>query len=60
MNNRVMKWAPGATTGVIVAGTGTVGAALNQLAYPSYVLVDASGYIYVTDPGNYRVVRWAQ
>ncbi len=56
-NNRVQKWAPGATTGITVAG-GTGGTGANQLQDPAGVFVDATGNIYVSDLGNERVVKW--
>ena len=59
-NFRVVKWAPGATTGVVVAGvTGNPGAGLNQLNSPTGVFVDLQGNLYVADFGNHRVVKWA-
>lgn len=57
-NQRVMKWAPGATSGIKVAG-GTGGPGLSQLNGPKDVFVDNSGNIYVLDIWNNRVVKWA-
>lgn len=57
-NNRVQKWAPGATTGITVAGNGSFGSGANQLANPTSVYVDPSGNIYVADYNNYRVQKW--
>jgi sugar lactone lactonase YvrE len=44
---------------VTVAGTGTLGTTLSQLYYPSAVLVDLNGYMYIADSDNYRILRWA-
>ena len=42
-NYRVQRWAPGATSGVTVAGGNGSGSAANQLCVPDGVAVDASG-----------------
>ncbi|CAF3210273.1 unnamed protein product, partial [Rotaria sp. Silwood2] len=56
-DNRVVKWASGATTGTLVTGNadGTNGALAPALDTPSGVLVDANGNVYVTDTKNNRV-----
>jgi sugar lactone lactonase YvrE len=48
---RVMKWAPGATQGVIVAGNNGQGSNLNQFNLPEGM--------YIADTNNCRVIRWA-
>ena len=61
MNHRVMKWVPGATTGVVVAGGNGAGAELNQLDQPDGIItVNIGGdlYIYISDAHNHRIVRW--
>ncbi len=58
-NNRVQKWAPGATSGTTVAGGNGGGSSANQLYYPMGIFVDALGNIYVADRYNYRVQKWA-
>ena len=59
-NHRVMRWSPGATQGVIVAGSdSTSGTALNRLWNPQGIFVDAGGNLFIADQGNHRVVRWA-
>lgn len=60
-NRRIMKYTVGATSGVLVAGTGAGGFALNQLSSTAirYIYVDSSQNIYISDYGNNRVVRWA-
>jgi hypothetical protein len=57
-NNRVQKWAVGASVGTTVAGQAntTVGSALNYLNAPCDVLLDSSGNLYVADTWNHRVL----
>jgi hypothetical protein len=59
LNNRVQKWAPGATAGVTVAGGHGAGSGANQLSGPRDVFVDADGNIYVADGKNARIQKWA-
>jgi sugar lactone lactonase YvrE len=59
----VFKFPPNSnssTNGTIVAGTGTPGAALNQLDRPSGIYVDESDNdtLYVADVVNDRVMKW--
>lgn len=58
-NDRIQKWAPGATSGTTVAGGNGAGSATNQLSNPSDVFVDATGNIYIADTDNHRVQMWA-
>ena len=58
-NHRVQKWAPGATSGVTVAGGNGEGAAADQLNNPYGICLDLSGNLYVADAGNNRVQKWA-
>ena len=58
-NNRVQKWAPGATEGITVAGGNGIGSASNQLFLPQGFYVDPSGNIYIADLYNHRVQKWA-
>ncbi|CAF4360855.1 unnamed protein product, partial [Rotaria sp. Silwood2] len=57
LDNRVVKWASGATTGTLVTGNanGVNGAPAPALDTPSGVFVDANGNVYVTDTVNNRV-----
>ena len=59
-NNRIQKWAPGATEGTTVAG-GNVdwGDASNQLYRPYGIVLDASGNLYIADTENHRIQKWA-
>jgi sugar lactone lactonase YvrE len=56
--NRVVKWSPGATSGVVVAGNGTSGSALTNLSAPLGVQVGAGDTVYVLEFGNHRITKW--
>ncbi len=58
-NNRIQKWAPGASSGVTVAGGNGLGSAANQLDFPIDVFVDSAGNIYIAEPNNNRIQKWA-
>lgn len=59
-NERVTKWAPGATSGVTVAGDpgGQVGSDLAHLDAPYGITMDCNGDLIIADAGNNRVLRW--
>jgi len=57
-NYRVVKWAPGAQEGVLVAG-GSKGSGLAQFKEPRDVAIGAAG-VYVSDRTNGRVVLWTE
>ena len=57
-NYRIMRWAPGASCGEIVAGGNGPGAALNQFNWPNALSLDRFGNIYVADVYNNRIVKW--
>jgi gliding motility-associated-like protein len=57
-NNRVMKWAPGAAAGVVMAGGNGNGDAANQLTNPLDVCVDCQGNLYISDTYNNRIQLW--
>ena len=60
-NSRVLKFPPNstsATNGLIVAGGNGFGSALNQVGAPAGLFVDAAGNIYVSDPSQYRVMKF--
>ncbi|CAF3849319.1 unnamed protein product [Rotaria sp. Silwood1] len=55
LNHRIVKWLPGATSGVVIAGTGSSGSSSSQLNTPKDVYVDSFGNIYVADTLNQRI-----
>jgi len=59
-NSRVMKWAPGATEGIIVAGGNGEGYHKDQCPTPIHAFVDRNKNVYVSnsDPYN-KVTKWA-
>ncbi|CAF0989098.1 unnamed protein product [Adineta steineri] len=58
-NHRIQQWRSGDTSGKTVAGQPSVpGSALNQLYFPSRVIVDINKNMFIVDTGNSRVVRW--
>ncbi|CAF4959456.1 unnamed protein product, partial [Rotaria socialis] len=62
LNNRIMQWKNGDTTnGQVVAGGNGQGNGLNQLYYPTDVLIDKeTDSLIICDLGNKRVVRWSR
>jgi hypothetical protein len=58
-NNRVVRWASGGATGVVVAGNNGAGAGLNQLNSPYGIWVDSSSNVFVAEYSNHRVTQWA-
>jgi hypothetical protein len=57
-NNRVQRWAPGATMGVTVAGGNGYGSNANQLKNPFSLFVDKAGSVYISDRTNNRIQKW--
>jgi sugar lactone lactonase YvrE len=58
-NNRILRWAPNATSGVCIAAcTGTSGAQTNQLNFPTGVAFDSNGSMYVSDQNNNRIQKF--
>lgn len=59
-NNRVMRWSPGASSGVTIAGiAGAMGVAATQLVGPAGVTLSRNEmFLYVTDLNNNRVQRF--
>ncbi len=57
-NFRIQKFAPGATSGITVAGGNGSGTAANQFICPVSVVVDNMGNIFVSDPCAGHVQEW--
>ena len=60
-NNRVLKFLSGstsATSGTMVAGTGTAAGGSNQLNGPFGIYVDGSGNLYIADQLSNRIQLW--
>ncbi|CAF4686145.1 unnamed protein product [Rotaria socialis] len=62
VNSRIMQWKNGDTTNEqVVAGGNGAGKGLNQLYYPTDVLIDKeTDSLIICDHGNKRVVRWSR
>ena len=59
-NYRVVKYVPGASSGILVAGNGSTGNSLNQLSMSiRFTYADSNENLYISDNGNHRVMRWA-
>ncbi len=60
-NNRIVAWKYGAKTGQVVAGGNGRGNQMDQLYYPTDVIVDKKNdSLIICDRGNRRVVRWSR
>jgi len=58
-NHRIVKWKLGENEGQIVAGGNGQGNRIDQLSYPTDVIVDENNKsLSISDFGNRRVVRW--
>ena len=58
-NARIVKWSPGAVTGVLVAGNGSAGFGSGQLGYPIGIAADSqSNTFYIVDHNLHTVVAW--
>jgi DNA-binding beta-propeller fold protein YncE len=60
LNQRVMKWAPNATSGTLVAGTTGMSGSSNQLLSRPYGLYldETNSYLYIADVANNRIQRY--
>jgi len=58
-NNRVQRWAPGATAGVTVASGDGYGSTANWPFDPRGLAVDSNLNLYVVDDDNNRVQKWS-
>lgn len=57
-NNRVQKWAAGASSGTTIAGGNGLGGAPGQLDLPQGFYVDQTGNVLIADLYNNRVQKW--
>ncbi|CAF1240615.1 unnamed protein product [Adineta steineri] len=58
-NHRVIFWANGASSGSMIAGTGSSGSANNQLNAPNGIeCVSSSGTLYISDRLNQRIMQY--
>ncbi|CAF4220130.1 unnamed protein product [Rotaria socialis] len=61
LNHRIVQWKMGDTNGKVVAGGNGKGRRLDQLYYPSDVLIDKeTDSLIICDRGNRRVARWSR
>ena len=60
-NHRIVEWKMGAINGKVIAGGQGYGNRLDQLIYPTYVLIDKeTNSLLIADGGNRRVLRWSR
>ncbi|UJR17188.1 hypothetical protein I4U23_004083 [Adineta vaga] len=58
-NNRIMYWANGSSTSILVADNGTYGTTLNQMAYPYGIWPDSNSNMHIAEYQYHRVTKWA-
>ena len=60
-NHRIVEWKIGASHGKVIAGGQGQGNRLDQLCYPTDVLIDKEmNRLFIADRDNRRVVRWSR
>ena len=60
-NHRIVEWQMGASNGKVIAGGQGHGYRLDQLYYPTDVLIDKeTKSLLISDHANRRVVRWSR
>ena len=60
-NHRIVEWKMGASHGKVVAGSQGEGNRLDQLNYPTDVLIDKeTNSLFIADHANRRVLRWSR
>ncbi|CAF3968520.1 unnamed protein product [Rotaria sp. Silwood1] len=59
-NNRVTRWAPGSTSGTVIAGigNGATGNGTNGLSCPFGFHLDSNSTLYIADSCNHRIQKW--
>ena len=61
LNHRILEWKIGASHGKVIAGGRGQGNRLDQLYYPTDVLIDKeTNSLFIADLGNRRVLRWSR
>ena len=59
-NHRIVKWKLGENSGQIIAGGNGQGNRIDQLNWPTDVIIDESNAcLIISDWGNRRIVRWS-
>ena len=58
VEDEIRRYTIGDKNGIVVAGGNGQGNQLNQLNFPTYVLVDEEQAVYVSDTHNHRVMKW--
>ena len=60
-NHRIVEWKMGTNNGKVIAGGRGEGIRLDQLSYPSDVLIDKeANSLFIADYFNRRVLRWSR
>lgn len=57
-NHRIVRWSPGAKSGILIVGNRGQGNNSDQLSFPVDVHFDRYGNLYVTDSDNNRVQKF--
>ena len=60
VKNEVRRWKRGERQGILVAGGNGQGNQLNQLDFPTHLVVDDDHTLYVSDRDNHRVMKWVE
>jgi sugar lactone lactonase YvrE len=60
VRNEVRRWKIGDTHGTLVAGGNGKGNRLNQLNWPTFIVVDEDQSVYISDRNNHRVMKWLE
>ncbi|UJR12541.1 hypothetical protein I4U23_016717 [Adineta vaga] len=56
----IVKWAPNATSPILIAGMGTSGSSSRHLNFPRHMCLDENNsFIYVADSNNHRIQRFS-
>jgi hypothetical protein len=58
IGGRIVRWSPGASSGVVIGGGRGRGSAANQIGFSTGIAVDGLGDVFIGDADNYRVQLW--